>query len=214
MTYIYDILLNFTDDDKMIEFYEWQEDDFLEHVKRIPLIRISSEEMEKILNNKIQVTKEFLEQIKDRTLTYKLKNDLKYAVLVSDLNKALALEFNNEGIIISKSTLLLDEEEDVIDECSLLEVENLTLKCLSKYQIDYFLTRQEKSKKNYLLKELETLKKEQNLYKFNYLYEEIFSKDDLSFSERYEKFIVDITTKYSNKYNKLYEIVRMTYLQK
>ena len=40
MNYIYDVLLNFFPNNTLIEFYEWQEKDSIDHVKKIPIIRI------------------------------------------------------------------------------------------------------------------------------------------------------------------------------
>lgn len=214
MTYIYDILLNFTDDENYFEFYEWKEDDLFEHIKRIPIIRISKEQMQEIMFNKIKVSQDFLELIKGNTISYKNKKDIKYGCLVCDLNKAIALEFNSKGLILSKSSLLLDEEEDVIDETSLLDEEKINYELIEKYHFDYFLTRDEIFKKRYLLKEIEYLKKQKNYDKFNYLYEEIFPKDDLSFTERLTKLVTEIKENYNSKFNDLYEIVRLTYIKK
>lgn len=214
MTYIYDILLNFTDDENYFEFYEWKEDDFFEHIKRIPIIRISKEQMQEIMFNKIKVSQDFLELIKGNTISYKNKKDIKYGCLVCDLNKAIALEFNSKGLILSKSSLLLDEEEDVIDETSLLDEEKINYELIEKYHFDYFLTRDETFKKRYLLREIEYLKKQKNYDKFNYLYEEIFPKDDLSFTERLTKLVTEIKENYNSKFNDLYEIVRLTYIKK
>lgn len=214
MTYIYDILLNFTDDENYFEFYEWKEDDLFEHIKRIPIIRISKEQMQEIMFNKIKVSQDFLELIKGNTISYKNKKDIKYGCLVCDLNKAIALEFNSKGLILSKSSLLLDEEEDVIDETSLLDEEKINYELIEKYHFDYFLTRDETFKKRYLLKEIEYLKKQKNYDKFNYLYEEIFPKDDLSFTERLTKLVTEIKENYNSKFNDLYEIVRLTYIKK
>lgn len=214
MTYIYDILLNFTDDENYFEFYEWKEDDSFEHIKRIPIIRISKEQMQEIMFNKIKVSQDFLELIKGNTISYKNKKDIKYGCLVCDLNKAVALEFNSKGLILSKSSLLLDEEEDVIDETSLLDEEKINYELIEKYHFDYFLTRDETFKKRYLLKEIEYLKKQKNYDKFNYLYEEIFPKDDLSFTERLTKLVTEIKENYNSKFNDLYEIVRLTYIKK
>lgn len=214
MTYIYDILLNFTDDENYFEFYEWKEDDSFEHIKRIPIIRISKEQMQEIMFNKIKVSQDFLELIKGNTISYKNKKDIKYGCLVCDLNKAIALEFNSKGLILSKSSLLLDEEEDVIDETSLLDEEKINYELIEKYHFDYFLTRDETFKKRYLLKEIEYLKKQKKYDKFNYLYEEIFPKDDLSFTERLTKLVTEIKENYNSKFNDLYEIVRLTYIKK
>ncbi len=214
MNYIYDILLNFTDSDRLIEFYEWSELDCFDHIKRMPIYRISSKQMQEICENKILASKELLEEIKGQTISYKNKKDIKYGLLISDLNKALALEFNSKGNLISKSSLLLDEEEDIMEESRILDEITLNYKILEPYKIDYYLTREESFKRNYLLKELEYISKIKDYEKLNYLYEEVFSKDNLSFAERLSRLTENIKNNYNNKHNELYEIVRLTYIKK
>lgn len=214
MTYIYDLLLNFTDDDRLVEFYEWQDEDILDHIKKIPLLRISSKQIEEIINYKIKLSRDFLDRIKNKTVSYNQSTYLKYALLVSDLNKVLALEFNNQGTIICRSSLLLDEEEDVLDECSLLDEESISYNRLEKYNYDNFLTRSEIKKKKYLLQELKTLYESKQLAKLSYLYEETYGKSTLATEEKYQKLKKDLETDYSAKHNNLYDIVRLTYIKK
>lgn len=214
MNYIYDILLNFIDSDRLIEFYEWDTEDCLDHIKRIPIYRISSKQMQEICENKIVASRELLDEIKGHTILYKNKNDIKHGLLISDLNKTIALEFNNKGNLISRSCLLLDEEEDTIEEAHILEERHLQYKIIEPYKIDYYLTREEVFKRKYLLKELEYIDKTKNYAKLNYLYEEIFKKDDLPYEARLSKLIESIKNNYNSKHNELYEIVRLTYTKK
>ena len=76
MNYIYDILLNFNDTENYFEFYEWKEDDIFEHIKKIPIVRISKEIMFDFLTSKIKVSSIFLESIKGNTISYKNKKDI------------------------------------------------------------------------------------------------------------------------------------------
>lgn len=214
MTYIYDVLLNFNDDNRILEFYEWKESDLLEHIKRILLFRISSKQMEELNDYKIKLDQEFLSKIKGTTISYKNKKDIKYGALFSDLNKVIALEFNKDGMVISRSGLLLDEEEDIMDECNSLQVEKINYEKLEKYKKENFLTRDELLKKRYLLKELNNLYEEKNKDKIIYLYEELFSKDNLSIEEKIARMKTEIEENYSVKHNELYEIIRLTYTQK
>lgn len=211
MNYIYDVLLNFIDSDRLIEFYEWNGSDCFDHVKRIPIYRISSKQMQEICENKIKVTKDFLEEIKNQTVLFKNKKNIKYGIIICDLNKALALEFSDNGNVISKSSLLLDEEEDILEESSILEENNLDYKIIEPYIINYFLTREELFKRNYLLKELEYISKIKDCAKLTFLYEEIFGKENISFEEKLTRLIEDIKNNFNNKHNELYEVVRLTY---
>lgn len=214
MNYIYDILLNFNDSENYFEFYEWKEDDIFEHIKKIPLVRISKEQMHDLLTSKVKVQPNFLDMLKGNTISYKNKKDIKYGCLFCDLNKVIAIEFNGKGLSLSKSTLLLDEEEDVIDEATLLDEEKIEYEVIEKYPNTLFLTRDELFKRKYLLNELDYIKKEKDYDKFNYLYEEIYPKDKLSFEERLNKLTLAIKENYTSKFNNLFEIIRLTYIKK
>ncbi len=214
MIYVYDILLNFSDNKRLLEFYEWSKKDNLEHIKKIPLFKISSLDMENIITSNIKVSKSFLDMISNMTVLYKNKKIIKYGALFCDLNKVVAVEFYKDGTVICRSSLLLDEEEDIIDEASILPDFDFSYKVIEKYDVDLFLTRNETFKKRYLLKEIESLFKEKYFDKFNYLYEEVFGRDDKDICDRYKIMIDDINGHYDDKYNNLYEIVRLSYQKK
>lgn len=214
MTYTYDVLLNFTDDNRIIEFFEWENEDILDHVKKIPLIRVSSKQLEELSNYNVIIDKTFLEKVRNITTLYKKTKNLEYATLISDLNKVIALEFNSKGEIISKSSLLLDEEEEIIEECCDLREESISYKIKNKTKKELFLTRNEMKKRRYLLKEIENLYKDKNIDKLTYLYEEIYQKDSLSFEEKYLKIKTDLEEKYCTNHNILYDIVRLSYTKK
>lgn len=214
MTYVYDVLLNFTDENKIIEFFEWDNDDIIEHVKKIPIMRVSSKILIDIINNEIMVEKEFLERIKNNTTLYKKTKNLQYAVLISDLNRVIGIEFDKEGKIISKSSLLLDEEEEIIEECLDIKEENLNYKIIKKIEKENYLTRNETKKRRYLLKEIDNLYKEKDIDKLTYLYEELYKKDDTTFPEKYFKIKLDLEQNYSKQHDELYNIVRLTYIKK
>ena len=160
MTYIYDVLLNFTDQNEPIEFFEWNKDDTLEHIKKIPLIKVSPSVLNDFIKYNIQVDKNILDRIKETTIMYRKTKDLEYALLLSDSNKVVAFEFNKKGEIISRSNLLLDEEEEIIEESYDEKEELLLYKKLNKLSPEKFLTRTEKNHQKYLLHEIEYLYKE------------------------------------------------------
>ena len=214
MTYIYDLLLNFTDDERILEFFEWNEKDEIINIKKIPLIRVSNKTMKDFINKKVKVTEELLLEIKNKTTTYSKTEDLEYSLLISDLNKVIAIEFNKKGEVLSRSSLLLDEEDEVLEEVEYLEIHPSKYKVISTYKTNYTLTRLEQKKKKYLLKEMDTLYQENNISKLTFLYEEIFPKDELSLYDKYLKLKEDIEDNYSNNHNKLYDIVRLTYIKK
>ena len=170
--------------------------------------------MKDFINKKVKVTEELLLEIKNKTTTYSKTEDLEYSLLISDLNKVIAIEFNKKGEVLSRSSLLLDEEDEVLEEVEYLEIQPIKYKVISTYKTNYTLTRLEQKKKKYLLKEMDTLYQENNISKLTFLYEEIFPKDELSLYDKYLKLKEDIEDNYSNNHNKLYDIVRLTYIKK
>ena len=78
MKYIYDIVLNFNEE--FFEFYDWNLNDEITHIKKIPIIKIDSLKMNEIKNNDIEFDKDFLSKIENKAETFKKK--IKYAFLI------------------------------------------------------------------------------------------------------------------------------------
>ncbi|MCI8569241.1 MAG: DUF3603 family protein [Bacilli bacterium] len=208
MNYIYDLVLNFSENERILEFYEWMKEDVLSTVAKIPIIRINRFQMNDILNNKISITKTFLKKYENKTLL----DDgslLKYSFLVTDLSKVIALEFSSNGEVIRRSSLLLDEEEAVIEESLDYQEEELNYKIIRNYLKFDFLTRDERKIRSSLINELNYLYKNKKYDEINYLYEELFNKK-ISIHDKYKFLIDDISNNYSSKYNRIYDIIKMT----
>lgn len=214
MIYIYDLLLNFQDSDRLVEFFEWSNCDGLEHVKKIPLFRIPSVDMNHFCFSNIKVDNGFLEKIKAKTLLYKKRKQIIYASLFCDLNRVVALEFSKDGEILSRSCLLLDEEGEVIDDSKDLDEEVISYKVINNCSCCPFLTREEELEKHYLEKELKLLYEINDVDMLGYLYEEIYGKDNLSFQDRYKRLMDGLVSNFDFGYKKLFDIVRLSYSNK
>lgn len=208
MNYIYDLVLNFSENERILEFYEWMKEDVLSTIAKIPIIRINRFQMNDILNNKISITKTFLKKYENKTLL----DDgslLKYSFLVTDLSKVIALEFSSNGEVIRRSSLLLDEEEAVIEESLDYQEEELNYKIIRNYLKFDFLTRDERKIRSSLINELNYLYKNKKYDEINYLYEELYN-EKINIHDKYKFLIDDISNNYSSKYNKIYDIIKMT----
>ena len=51
MIYIYDVLGNFNDE--LIDFYDWLESDYMEHIRKIPMIKVSEKFYIDLVNKNI-----------------------------------------------------------------------------------------------------------------------------------------------------------------
>lgn len=208
MNYIYDLILNFTDCDNLLEFYEWMRKDSFITVQKIPIFRIDRFQMDDILNNRIKISEEIFDKIKNRTFVSEGEN-LKYSFLVTDLNRVIALDFNRDRVLKRSSSLLLDEEEDVIDECSTYTLDSFEYEIIENYRKGLFLTRKEKVVREKLLTELKYLYDNKIYDEINYLYQELYD-EKRSIKEKYLFLVDEITNHYDSKYNKLYDIIKLT----
>ena len=216
MIYIYDILLNWTKEDRLKEFFEWNLEDDLEHIKKIPVIRISEIMLKDLLTSKVRVDKMFLFKIKSKTESY-FHNDIDiidYAVIVTTLKKALALEFDNEGNVIYKSNLLLDEEEEVLEMGEELSVIDIDYKIKSINNRILFLTRKEEEERNFLIKEIKRIKQNREESKLNYLYKEFFSDELSDFDSKIKVLEKEISKDYSLFHHKLYKLLKLSTIKK
>ena len=216
MIYTYDILLNWTKELRLKEFYEWSLDDDLEHIKKIPLIRVSDNFIKDLLVSKIKLDKNFLIKIKDRAEGY-FHNDIDiidYAVIVASSKKALALELDEDGVIIYKSSLLLDEEEEVLEMIEELKTTEVNYEILKRNKNINYLTRKEEKEKNFLLKEINKIKVNKEDAKLNYLYQEFFEEIEDGFDKKLKKLDEEVKKDNSIFNSKLFNLLKLATIKK
>ncbi len=207
MDYYYDVLLNFQE--KYCMFYEWDKDDEIEYVKKMPVMHIDSKTYLDLLTKIIRVKEDFLNNIIDKT-KLKQNNYLKYACLFSDGKNSLALEFNEEGLVINKSSLILD------DELNLNEfMYNISL-CKLDYEIVMddevrMETRQEAKVKKIIRIEIENMYQKKNYSKLKYIYLEWFNEllDDID--KMYKNMLKKLENTLGEKEYKVYELIKLSY---
>lgn len=205
MNYIYDIVLCFNNYKLDINSYEWNSTDRFTYIEKIPIYRISDIGMNEINNHLIKIDRSLLEDIHNKTYT---KNEIiDYSLLVTDMNRVVALKFDSSGLLIEKSMLLIDEEDAAIEEASLLDLDIFNYNKLDFYDNELFLTRNEKNMKIGLIEEIEYLFNNKMFDEINYLYYEVFSVNK-SIKNKYLDLIQLINN--NSNIDKLYSIVKMT----
>ena len=168
MKNIYDILVNF----KKIpyEFYEWNKEDDVKHVKKMPSIKVSDSALYDIFYNDAVVSKNFLDQIKDKTEIFfgRTVKKVKYACVIYNDVVALSILLNDNGEIIGKSKLLFDEED-----VPLKEIDYNVIKKVKKIS---GLTRREAKIVLLLSKYLDKIHESKKNDEIKYMYFECFNK--------------------------------------
>lgn len=216
MIYTYDILLNWTKEERLKEFYEWNLEDDLEHIKKMPIIRIRESLLKDLLTSKVKIDKTFLSKIKYKSESY-FHNEIDvidYAVIVTTEKKALALELDNEGNIMYKSSLLIDEEEEVLEIGEDLVVMDIPYEVISKTNNISYLTRKEEEERRFLTKEIKKIKQNKEKSKLNYLYKEFFIDDVESFNDKLTILEKEISKDYNSFHHKLYNLLKLTTIKK
>lgn len=173
MNYIYDILLNFKP--VLYDFYEWNKEDEITHIRKIPIVKVESSVLKDIKNYKIKASLPFLEKYRNKTekFTRKGVETIDCCLIFTDGKEEIAILFKkNETYKVSR--MILDEAEDLIDISKRFEKEKFSYEKKSKLEKDEYITRKEFEEKKYSLKMLKKLKKGPQL---EYLYFECFNKN-------------------------------------
>lgn len=216
MIYTYDILLNWTKDERLKEFYEWTLEDDLEHIKKMPIIRIRESLLKDLLTSKIKIDKTFLSKIKYKTESY-FHNEIdviEYAVIVTTEKKSLALELDNEGNVMYKSSLLIDEEEEVLEIGEELVIMDIPYEVITKNKKVSYLTRKEEEEKKFLIKEIKKIKQNKEESKLNYLYKEFFVDNVESFNDKLTILEKEISKDYNSFHHNLYNLLKLSTIKK
>lgn len=206
MDFVSDIVLNFSDVSSFKDFYEWDREDSILTVKKIPIFHLSEADMKNIFYTSFQVNSSFLEEIGNRTITN--MGMIHYCCLFTDFSRVIACRFSSDGCVIKKSSLLLDEEDVVMEECSDIVQRKISYTILKDYSLFSLLTKKEEMMQKYLLSELKKIYEKNDFDEIKYLYYEIFSKKK-TISKMYEKLLDEIENHFSEKCTHLYEIMKM-----
>ena len=203
MNIVCDVMLNYSEENQFFDFYEWNKDDSFLIIQEIPIIKISEMQIIEIEKSIIQISDPFLNDIwqKSKSIDYQFFTGL----LVMSNDKVIGLRFDRNGVLIGKSSLLLDEEMAVIDENQDLCVTDFSYTIVSS-SIFSFLTRREKEIQNKLLKKVTSFYLRKEYAVINFLYQELFS-DKKSSYEQYQLLLDHIKYHYSTQTEKLLDII-------
>lgn len=174
MNYVYDILTNFNEN--LYEFYDWNLNDNITHIRKIPAFKVNEKEFLEIKNNIVEFSEEFKETIKNKTEFFQGRGIkiLKYAFLITNGVDIIGILIDSK---LKYTSLQIDEELDILDsvrfkECSI----PYTIQC--KKEPTYLKTRKQIQKESQIKEQLSFLAKENNSSKIKYIYYECFNKKE------------------------------------
>lgn len=202
-----DILVNFKQN--IYEFYEWNKADNIENIKSILCFKISDKMFNDIYKNTIKVNSCFLKQIECKTEVFMIR-DIKlidYACVFYNNYSALAVEFGTDGIMIGKSRLLLDEEDEIVTNGINNEVVSIDYDIIKKTNQSYFLTRKEQKMVDILNKYIDNIKDNEDEIK--YVYFECFEDNENDLKKAILKIKYYINKADKNVLNKLKILIKV-----
>ena len=138
--------------------------------------------------------------IRDKTYTY-TRSKLGPSLLISNEKEVIAIMFNENGNLIKRSSLTLDEEEEVLDEIVNNEIYNIPIIKHTKVNNDN-VTRSIREKRDFLLKYISN---EKNGINLKYLYYDYFEKDEDNIKDIKDKLIKEIKNDWNKRLNKFYD---------
>lgn len=201
MNYIYDIYLNLNE--TLYDFFDWNKNDKLIHIKKIPVIKVNEDIIKALINNNIKIKNELLTQIYDKTEVWNMNRRINYCALFATNSDIIAIEFNKNGKNISKSVLFIDEELEVLEIVNKLLEKTIDFEILNK-QKNIFKTRKQVKEDKFICTELKNM----NESRLNYVYFECFGKREKNKETILEN--IKKLQKNSKIYKNLYDILKLT----
>lgn len=201
MNYIYDIYLNF--DKKLYDFFDWNKNDKIIHIKTIPIIKISESNLRLIYGNNIQLDSNNCEVPLYKSTIWNKPNEYKNYILFCDNINVIAIEFDKNGKSIRKSQLMISDELETIESVYKLKQKDFQFKILSKEKT-ILKTRKQINDENFIKNELKNIDSD----KLNYIYLECFGKKEKDSKIKLNKLLN--LSKNSKIYDNLYNILKLT----
>lgn len=216
MNYIYDILVNFNEKE-IYEFFEWDKYDNIEHLRKIPIFKATSNVFNDFKNNCVKVDKLFLNKIQNKTekFTDTAVGIIEYACIITDGMDLVVIEFGSEGDSILKSSMLLDEAEDTLDESDLLDISQINYNVIEQNKCcNRFITRHQNEVINYISNEINNLVKKKNHNKLKYLYYEWFNKKENNMNLIIDSLKDILNEDFSSKHVSFFELLKLSNMKK
>ena len=198
MKYLNDVLLNF--DEIAYEFYEWEKEDDLVRIKRVPVVCISEKDLFIFLQNKIQIDKEELSVCSKK----------EHIIIFTSKKDHIAIEFDLEGKELFRSRLTIEDDLNVCEIAYSLKEKKLRYQTLQKicHQREMRIASKEKQ---LIQIELKVIEASHQIEKLSYLFYEWFDEIESHFDQMLNKCYLELQKPYSLQMHKIAHLIKLSY---
>ena len=123
---------------------------------------------------------------------------------------AIGVQFNNNGESTYKSSLLLTDEEKILNYTKFMKKGNINYK-KKDIQINGEVLRNEENIKNKLMYEVDKLIKNNDIEKFKFIYYEWFNKDEKNIESMKKNITKKLNGPISDSEKKVYDLIKLCY---
>lgn len=168
MNYIYNIYINLNQN--YYDVYEWLKKDKIIYIKKIPIFRIQTKDLKKLIKDKIQIDNNLVNDIKNHCETTNKRSEL-IICCFTDTKDEIVVQIDDKGNIIKKSSIHFTDKFNNFLALEQLNLINFNYKIVSQLPIN-LTNRNEEERKQFLIKQINKL--DDN--KLIYLYFECFNQ--------------------------------------
>lgn len=198
MKYAYDVVLNFND--KFYNFYEWNTNDTITYVKKIPIYKVTNGIINEIITNNISLDVSFIETIPVSYIYKEMFIEKVYGLMImTSTDSSIALNFDNNGKVLKISDIMLDDLEEITNLVNKMKYTNIKYEVLSKKE-DRLVIRNDVNMYNFINNKIDSIN---NKDEIKYIYYECFLKNDCNNINDMKKNIKKYYTKDPEKLYKL-----------
>lgn len=202
MSYIYDIVLNFNK--LYYDFYEWRDSDDILNIRRILAFRVDEKSYIDIKYNDVIVDKVFCDVIKDKCLSFSVDNSM-LSCLISDGREVMGILLDDNGNVMGKSSLIFDEEEDVLAEIGNNEVYSIN------YEVRVYNDKRIYSRS--VMEKFEYLKcffnSNNSIDIYKYIYYDLYEKEENDITKIRDRLLKLLEDGWNSYCDKLYFCIKM-----
>lgn len=141
MKYFYNVKTNFNYN--YIDFYEWNKDDLIINIKKIPILKVNKKIYKKLLTNIVQF---------DKLRYFQLFKEHKN-LLITNGYDVFVMRINKHFISSHRSSILINDELDIAYMAKKIKVTKISFKIIKILKQKLYV-RNEKEKKIYIIKQL------------------------------------------------------------